>query len=121
VDYDPVLRELLALILERAGHRTASAADSAAGAQCLEQTTFDLVITDMHMPDRDGLEFIADLRRRFPGVRIPAMSGGGHISGENYLRMARGLGAHGVLEKTFTQKAMFAAAALDAGTSAPIS
>jgi CheY-like chemotaxis protein len=111
VDDEPAFREMLALMLERAGYQTATAADGAAGAQCLEQSRFDLVITDMLMPDCDGLEFIADLRQRFPRTRIVAMSGGGHIAGEKYLKMARGLGAHSTLAKPFTQDELLTAVA----------
>jgi CheY-like chemotaxis protein len=116
VDDEPALREMLALTLERAGYQTATAADGAAGVQCLEQSRFDLVITDMLMPGCDGLEFIADLRERFPRTRIVAMSGGGHIAGETYLKMARGLGAHGALAKPFTQDELRAAVAATLAT-----
>ncbi|MEI6861146.1 MAG: response regulator, partial [Verrucomicrobiota bacterium] len=60
--------------------------------------------TDLLMPDMDGMEFIAQIRRQHPSVRILAMSGGGHIAGAEYLKLARGLGAHAIIAKPFTQE-----------------
>ena len=98
-------------MLEQAGYQVASAADGIAGAQCLAQKAFDLVLTDMLMPERDGLEFITDIRKKHPRTRIIAMSGGGHIPSEKYLKMAHGLGAHRMLGKPFTQEELLAAVA----------
>jgi len=69
---------------------------------------FDLVITDMLMPERDGLELIEELRRRYSHVRIIAISGGGRIAPEEYLQIAKGLGANGVLGKPFFPKQLLA-------------
>ena len=64
----------------------------------------DMVITDILMPDGDGLEVIAELKRAQPSVRIIAMSGGGnHLGAAECLKFASGLGAHGVLLKPFNR------------------
>ena len=62
-----------------------------------------MVITDLLMPERDGLEFITELRKKYPKVKIIAMSGGGHIARDSYLRIAKTFGAHFLLEKPFNQ------------------
>jgi CheY-like chemotaxis protein len=68
----------------------------------LRMAHVDMVITDILMPDGDGLELITELKRTQPSIRIIAMSGGGnHLRAEDCLKFANGLGAHGVLLKPF--------------------
>jgi len=65
----------------------------------------DMVITDILMPDGDGLEVITDLKTAQPSVRIIAMSGGGsHLRATECLKFASGLGAHAVLMKPFNRE-----------------
>jgi CheY-like chemotaxis protein len=65
----------------------------------------DMVITDILMPDGDGLEVITELKRAQPSARIIAMSGGGsHLQAAECLKFASGLGAHGVLTKPFNRE-----------------
>jgi two-component system cell cycle response regulator CpdR len=111
VDDDFALRQLIQLTLESAGHHVTCAADGrlASRAMALTPAAFDLVITDMLMPERDGLELIEELRRRYPHVRIIAISGGGRIAPEEYLQIAKGLGANGILGKPFFPKQLLAA------------
>ncbi len=71
---------------------------------------FDLVITDVIMPDGDGLEVIADVRRAQPGARVLAISGGGnHLPAHDCLKFAKGLGAHAVLLKPFNREQLLEA------------
>jgi CheY-like chemotaxis protein len=63
---------------------------------------FDVIITDILMPNRDGLEVMAEVRRKHPAVRIIASSGGGRVSSDSYLQIARRSGAHALLPKPFT-------------------
>jgi YesN/AraC family two-component response regulator len=81
------------------------------GSRLIVQRAFDLVLTDLLMPERDGLEFIGDVRKQQPGARIIAMSGGGQIAREPYLKMAKAFGAHALLEKPFSQEQLWAALA----------
>ena len=68
----------------------------------------DLVITDIIMPDGDGLEVITELRRAQPSTRLIAMSGGGnHLRAADCLKLAKGLGAHGGLTKPFSRQQLF--------------
>jgi len=101
VDDEPEIREILSVILAKSGHTVSCAGDGVEAGRVLAQAKFDLVITDLLMPERDGLEVIAEVRKKYPGVRIIAMSGGGHVPGEQYLGIARGFGAHVVLPKPF--------------------
>ena len=103
VDDEPGIRELLCLMLEAAGHTVASAEDGMEAPKVLASTPVDVVITDLLMPERDGLEFIGEIRKKFPAVKIIAMSGGGHIARDSYLRIAKNFGAHVLLEKPFSQ------------------
>ncbi len=109
VDDEPAFREMVGLMLEAGGHQVTTAANGRAGETLLEQKSFDLVITDVLMPEQDGLAFISSLRQRQPGARIIAMTGGGMVPAASYLRIARGLGAHSLLEKPFGQDELLAA------------
>ena len=71
----------------------------------LRTVQVDMIITDILMPDGDGLEVITEFRRAQPSVRIIAISGGGnHLRATECLKFARGLGAHGVLMKPFKRE-----------------
>jgi len=83
------------------GYEVVEAADGKAGMRLFRESPADLVITDLIMPEKEGIETIMDLRRNFPDVKIIAMSGGGIIQAEDYLGMAQGVGAHRVFEKPF--------------------
>ena len=109
VDDEPLLRGFVQQMLERAGHRVASAEDGRKASEQMLLRPFDLVVTDLLMPERDGIELIDELRRQYPSVRIIAMSGGGRIGREQYLQIAKGFGAHVLLEKPFSAKQLLAA------------
>lgn len=88
------------LQLQKLGHRVVIASDGLEAARLLHDHSFDLVITDVIMPDRDGLELILELKKSRPSVRILAMSGGGeYTSGRDCLRLAQNFGAHAVVIK----------------------
>jgi DNA-binding NtrC family response regulator len=109
VDDEPGIRELLCLMLEAAGHTAISAEDGIQAPKVLASQPIQVVITDLLMPERDGLEFIAEVRKKFPTVKIIAMSGGGHIARDSYLRIAKNFGAHVLLEKPFSQSGVLGA------------
>ncbi len=87
-----------------AGHRVSGAGNGKEASKALAAETFDIVLTDVIMPEKDGMQVISELRKKFPGIRIIAMSGGGHVSRDQYLKIAKGLGAHAVLEKPFANQ-----------------
>jgi CheY-like chemotaxis protein len=109
VDDEPGIRELLCLMLEAAGHTVVSAEDGVQAPKVLAAQPIQVVITDLLMPERDGLEFITEVRKKFPAVKIIAMSGGGHIARDSYLRIAKNFGAHVLLEKPFSQSGVLGA------------
>lgn len=102
VDDESELRDVIVRVLTEAGHTVASAEDGRQATKLVAAQPFDLVLTDVIMPERDGMQVITDLRRKHPAVRVIAMSGGGHLPRDQYLKIAKGLGAHAVLEKPFS-------------------
>jgi DNA-binding response OmpR family regulator len=109
IDDEPSVRELLCAMLIEDGYDVAQAADGNAGMKLFRERPADLVITDLIMPEKEGIETILELRRHFPEVKIIAMSGGGIIEAGDYLGMARGVGAHCVFEKPFGVSEMLTA------------
>jgi DNA-binding NtrC family response regulator len=113
VDDDEQFRRMLERTLVRAGHRVRVAGDGAEALGVMREdggtTAFDLVVTDIVMPEKEGLETIMELRRLVPGMPVIAMSGGGRGTPENYLRAARMLGAFRTLEKPFDSKELIQA------------
>ncbi len=102
IEDDPEVRFLLAEMLDVLGHESATADDGIAGLEAYRAGEFDAVITDMLMPQQEGLETIGELRRIDPDVRVIAISGGGRIQGpEEVLIQASNLGAQATLGKPF--------------------
>jgi CheY-like chemotaxis protein len=100
---------LLEKWLTKAGHRVISVSDGAEAVKRLKTHSFDLVITDVVMPEIDGLEVIAAFRKAQPTTRILAISGGGkYVLGSDCLKMAKGFGAHAAVMKPFTWEQLLA-------------
>lgn len=108
VDDEPGLRDMIGHVLTSAGHRVMSAGNGQQAIKLMAEHNFDVVVTDVIMPEKDGIEVIGELRRRRPQVRIIAMSGGGHVPVEQYLKIAKGVGAHAVIEKPFSNRDLLA-------------
>jgi YesN/AraC family two-component response regulator len=104
VDDEILARETIAQILKMSGYEIVSARNGRLGLKLFESEQPDLVITDIIMPERDGIETIVELRRLRPGVKIIAISGGGRTRDANYLKIAESLGACAILSKPFTAK-----------------
>jgi DNA-binding response OmpR family regulator len=90
---------VLGLAIETAGHEVVLAADGREGVKKYRAAPVDLIITDLFMPEREGLETIKELRKEFPEVKIIAMSGE-HSAG-TMLKIASKLGAAKILQKPF--------------------
>jgi|SRR5262245_44340755 len=101
VDDNVDLLSSLALVLESAGYEVEPASSVAQALDAHQKRAADLLITDIFMPDTDGLEAIAAFRAVSPGLRIIAMSGGGQVAKGNYLDTAEVVGADAVLRKPF--------------------
>ena len=99
IDDDTPIRSMVRLILERAGYTVREAQDGIEGIRVFRETPADLVITDLIMPNKDGIGMIIELKKDFPALKIIAMSGGGLNRPEGYLRGAQKLGAACTLSK----------------------
>lgn len=102
IDDDPEMRSMIRRTLERSDYRVLEAEDGRAGLDLLAANAVDLVITDIIMPEMEGIELILRLRRDYPQLRIVAMSGGGRFAPEDYLQVAKVSGAARILAKPFT-------------------
>jgi DNA-binding NtrC family response regulator len=102
IDDDDQFRTLLRKMLEKAGYDDIEEAnDGRIGVKLFRQRPFDLVITDIIMPDKEGIETIVELTDDYPQIKIIAMSGGGRIGPQDYLETAKRLGASRTLAKPF--------------------
>jgi CheY-like chemotaxis protein len=100
IDDDPLFREIAREMLLQADHTVTLADDGAAVDRLDLDPPPDLAVVDMLMPERDGIETIKDLRGRWPGVKLIAVSAGSRGLEPNLLlRAARAMGADGSLEK----------------------
>lgn len=104
IDDDEQLRTVLKLVLTSSGYEVSEACNGNEASKIYQQQRPDLVITDLLMPDKEGLEVIMELRRRDDEVKIIAISGGGRGSAVNYLDVAGKLGAQQTLAKPFTME-----------------
>jgi CheY-like chemotaxis protein len=101
IDDDEHFRRYLRTLLERAGHRVMVASDGDLGLRAIANDPSDLVVCDILMPEKDGLETIRELHRSHPNVKIVAVSGGSAVMGIDFLKDARAFGANAVLPKPF--------------------
>lgn len=100
-DEDPI-RRLLRTALERDGHEVRDAGDGRDGLRMHGEDPADLVITDLVMPDQEGMETIRGVRAVTPHVPVVAISGGGRGDAGGYLKVAELIGASASLQKPFT-------------------
>lgn len=101
VDDEAQIRTMLTQMLEQEGYEVQTAENGEDGFNLVRKQVFDLVITDMIMPVKDGLKFIMELIKDYPDLKILAISGGGAIKADRYLTMAGYLGDIATLEKPF--------------------
>ena len=106
IDDNDLVRKTLRRALEDADFEVVEAADGAEGISSYEAEPFDVVVTDLVMPVKEGIETIIELRRTDPEVRIVAISGASRIAGHEYLNVAKKFGADRVLPKPFRSKAL---------------
>ena len=116
VDDDEQLRGVVKLILLDSGYAVLEAANGGEVSALYDQHHPDLVITDLLMPDKEGLEVIMELNRSDHHARIIAMSGGGRINAESYLLLANKLGVRRTLTKPFTPDQLLEAVRLELGS-----
>jgi DNA-binding NtrC family response regulator len=109
IDDEPAIREIIRGILESAGYRVIEAANGANGLALFRQRKPCLVITDILMPGKDGMEAIRELRGMDPKVPIIVISGGSQIRDAVSLAEAQQLGAVGTLQKPFRHQDLLVA------------
>ena len=101
IDDDEQIRHVLQEMMKSAGYEVMVAENGKIAMQMQREHSADLVITDLIMPEQEGLETIAKLKSEFDGIKIIAMSGGGRIGPEAYLPAALELGADRIFTKPF--------------------
>ena len=109
IDDDFQVRAMLRQLLEGAGYAVIDAADGKQGIRLFREEPCDVIITDIIMPEKEGIETISELCRDFPEVNIIAISGGGRRPADEYLRLAKQTGAHYALAKPLDQKELLEA------------
>jgi DNA-binding response OmpR family regulator len=101
IDDDPSFRRMIRMILTRLRHDVIEAQDGNEGVARFKAENPDLVICDIVMPDKEGIQTILEIRALAPDAKIIAMSGGGISVGTGYLTAALKLGANLILSKPF--------------------
>ena len=104
IDDEPHILLMVKKMLERAGYDVDLASNGSEGLRLFNKLRPVLVITDIIMPEKEGLETIREMKRINSDLVIIAMSGGGKISADNYLETAKIFGASRLIEKPFSQK-----------------
>lgn len=100
VDDEDTVRDVLCENLAECGFDVVSARDGQEALQCISDGCRpQVVITDIIMPRREGLEVIMELRKKHPGIRLIAISGGGRTKSADFLQLAERLGADAVMPK----------------------
>jgi len=107
IDDDPGVREVCREILELADHTVDLAADGAVGLSMFATEPYDVVLCDIFMPNKDGIETISELVKNYVAVTVVAMSGG--AAGMDFLSSARKFGAISELRKPFTAEQLLEA------------
>jgi DNA-binding response OmpR family regulator len=101
IDDDHVLRNSVTRVLRSHGYEVVTAADGERGMTMFRNERPELVITDIIMPQKEGIETIRLMRRECPDIKIVAISGGGHFGNFDILAIAHKLGADDVMHKPF--------------------
>jgi CheY-like chemotaxis protein len=121
VDDDSDAREIALIQLDAAGFKVTTAANGLTALALFDALHFDVVVTDIFMPEEDGLELIQNLRGRRPALPIVAVTGGGRRRDTSVLDAALAFGAGAVIEKPISGDALVAAIlrVLEATTGSP--
>lgn len=108
VDDEPLLRETLRTALQAVGFTVVVAPNGDVALKAIASEPFDVIVTDVLMPETDGLEMIMRIRKQSNNVRIIAMSGGGRMRNMDMLEFAKSFGADSVIAKPFLPKQLVA-------------
>ena len=109
IDDEPLIRTYLKATLERAGYTVEEASNGEEGLRKFYTFAPQLIITDIVMPDKDGIELIREIRKTDNATKFIAISGGGYIEAEKYLTLAQALDIETCLKKPLHTKELLAA------------
>jgi len=109
IDDDDSVRSVYRLILNHFGHFVIEARNGREGMELSLGANADLVITDIVMPEMEGLDVLKEMRKLFPAMKIIAISGGGRVNPTDYLRIAKFMGAAKVLAKPISSEDLIGA------------
>jgi len=109
IDDDEFVNGMIVQLLSEAGYEVEGAQDGNSGLKILESKQFDLIVTDIVMPEKEGIETIIAIRSMNKTLPIIAISGGGKIDPQQYLRMAQHFGADYTFQKPFDREHFLAA------------
>ena len=105
IDDTAEVREMIGQMLSGEGYDVLEAANGKKGMQIISSDPkIDIVITDLIMPEKEGIETIREIKQDYSHIRILAISGGGKIDSQNYLAIAKGMGADLTLSKPFVKQ-----------------
>ena len=104
VDDDLQVLDVMSEMLRLEGHEVTVAENGKEAVAHVLAERFDLIITDLIMPEKEGLETIADIRKSYSDMPIIAISGGGRVGPNDYLETARFIGANATLAKPFARQ-----------------
>ncbi|MEX0299127.1 MAG: response regulator [Kordiimonas sp.] len=112
IEDDELARESVTLMLEESGHEVAMADDGDVGLKMFSEEPYDLVVTDLIMPEVNGMDVLSQIKQEHPDTRVIVISGGGRLTPISYLDVAMKLGADDVLTKPFTAFELTSSAAM---------
>ena len=104
VDDDDQFLAMLSKVLTHAGYQVQEATEGQQALRLYESHPSDVVVTDLVMPGKEGLEMIVELKQHHPEAKIIAISGAGRDASQDYLKMAKAFGAQRVLRKPFSNR-----------------
>lgn len=109
VDDDPISRQVLRAMLEKEGHQVTEAEDGVKAVKGYDSSVIDLVITDIFMPEKEGVQTVRELMKENPEVKIIAVSGGSSSANYDSLDWIKMFGVKYTFTKPFNAKAILAA------------
>ncbi len=108
IDDDDDFREMLGIMLKQAGYQVVEAANGNEGLVAYKREKIDLVISDIFMPEKEGMATVSELMAYNPNVKIIVISGGGSSGQKDYLEFVKDFGVQKTLEKPFSSKDLLA-------------
>lgn len=109
VDDEEMVRKVVRMMLKRSGHDVTEAENGRIGLERLKAGTFDLAITDIVMPEMEGLDMLMTVRQLYPGMKVIVMSGGDRTGNSDVLGTAERLGASAIMHKPIMLRDLTAA------------